>query len=103
MIIKVDHYNLHDNSALSYNMHDISAGKEENDRRNYFMINLHERMGPGRDQTHETITSVCLFDLNTKILTFATEKTFVIVIFIRRRNKIPLIFITSSCPLDKRR
>ena len=22
--------------------------KEENDRRNYFMVNLHESMGPGR-------------------------------------------------------
>ena len=29
------------------------SGREENDRRNYFMINLHESMGPGRDLTHE--------------------------------------------------
>ena len=28
-------------------------GKEENGRRNYFMINLHESMGPGRDRTRE--------------------------------------------------
>ena len=27
------------------------SGREENDCRNYFMINLHESMGPGRDQT----------------------------------------------------
>ena len=29
------------------------SGKEENDRRNYFMINLHESMGPGRDRTRD--------------------------------------------------
>ena len=29
------------------------SGREENDRRNYFMINLHESMGPGRDRTHD--------------------------------------------------
>ena len=28
-------------------------GREENDRRNYFMINLHESMGPGRDRTRD--------------------------------------------------
>ena len=27
--------------------------REENDRRNYFMINLHESMGPGRDRTRD--------------------------------------------------
>ena len=27
------------------------SGREENDRRNHFMINLHESMGPGQDQT----------------------------------------------------
>ena len=29
------------------------SGREENDRRNYFMINLHESMGPGRDRTRD--------------------------------------------------
>ena len=29
----------------------LCRGREENDRRNYFMINLHESMGPGRDRT----------------------------------------------------
>ena len=27
--------------------------KEENDRRNHFMINLHESMGPDRDRTRD--------------------------------------------------
>ena len=27
--------------------------REENDRRNYFMINLHDCMGPGRDRTRD--------------------------------------------------
>ena len=26
------------------------SGREENDRRNYFMINIHESMGPDRDR-----------------------------------------------------
>ena len=29
------------------------SGKEENDSRNYFIINLHESMGPGRDWTRD--------------------------------------------------
>ena len=29
------------------------SGREENDRRNYFMINLQESMGPGRDRTRD--------------------------------------------------
>ena len=29
------------------------SGREENDRRNYFMINHHESMGPGRDRTRD--------------------------------------------------
>ena len=29
----------------------LNQQKEENDRRNYFMISLHESMGPGWDQT----------------------------------------------------
>ena len=29
----------------------IISEREENSRRNYFIINLHESMGPGRDQT----------------------------------------------------
>ena len=33
-------------------MNDPFSGRVENDRRNYFMINLHESMGPGRDRTH---------------------------------------------------
>ena len=31
----------------------MNQRKEENDRRNYFMINLHESMGPGRDRTRD--------------------------------------------------
>ena len=31
--------------------------KEENDNRNYLMINLHEIMGPGQDQTRDP--SIC--------------------------------------------
>ena len=27
-------------------------GKEENERRNYFMVNLHESMGPGGDHSN---------------------------------------------------
>ena len=30
-----------------------ASGREENDRRNYFMTNLHEGMGPGWDRTHD--------------------------------------------------
>ena len=30
----------------------LNQQKEENDSRKYFMINLHESMGPGLDQTH---------------------------------------------------
>ena len=29
------------------------SGREENDCRNYFMINLHKSMGPGLDRTHD--------------------------------------------------
>ena len=29
------------------------SGREENDRRNYFMIKLHESMGPGQDRTRD--------------------------------------------------
>ena len=29
------------------------SGRKENDRRNHFMINLHESMGPGRDRTRD--------------------------------------------------
>ena len=29
------------------------SGREENDRRNYFMINLHKSMGPGVDRTQD--------------------------------------------------
>ena len=29
------------------------SGREENDRRNHFMINLHESMGPDRDRTRD--------------------------------------------------
>ena len=31
----------------------MNQRKEENDRRNYFMINFHESMGPGRDRTRD--------------------------------------------------
>ena len=34
-------------------MNDSFSGREENDRRNYFLINLHESMGPGRDRTRD--------------------------------------------------
>ena len=34
-------------------LNDSFSGKEENDHRNYFMINLHESMGPCRDRTHD--------------------------------------------------
>ena len=34
-------------------LNDSFSGREENDRRNYFMINLHESMGPGRDRTRD--------------------------------------------------
>ena len=34
-------------------MNDSFSGREENDHRNYFMINLHESMGPGRDRTRD--------------------------------------------------
>ena len=37
-----------DNNTLEW----ISR-REENDRRNYFMINLHKSMGPGQDQTRD--------------------------------------------------
>ena len=29
------------------------SGREENDRKNYFMVNLHESMGPGRNRTRD--------------------------------------------------
>ena len=39
-------------------------GREETVRRNYFMINLHEIMGPGWDRTHDpwinSKTGICL-------------------------------------------
>ena len=31
----------------------MNQWKEENDRRNHFMINLHESMGPDRDRTRD--------------------------------------------------
>ena len=31
----------------------LNQQKEENDHKNYFMINLHQSMGPGRDQTRD--------------------------------------------------
>ena len=31
----------------------LECGREENDRRNYIMIILHESMGPGNDRTHD--------------------------------------------------
>ena len=34
-------------------MNDSFSGREENDRSNYFMINLHESMGLGRDRTRD--------------------------------------------------
>ena len=41
----------------------MNQRKEENDRRNYFMINLHESMGPGRDRTRDPLicsqTRIC--------------------------------------------
>ena len=36
--------------------------REENDRRNYFMINLHESMGPDRDRTRDPWIAV-VFDI----------------------------------------
>ena len=42
----------------------LISGREENDRRNYFMINLHESIGPGRDRTRDpwncSQTRMCL-------------------------------------------
>ena len=33
----------------------MNQPKEENDRRNHFMINLHESMGPDRDRTRDPL------------------------------------------------
>ena len=38
---------------LTTNLLEWFSGREENDRRNYFMINLHKSMGPGRDRTRD--------------------------------------------------
>ena len=35
-------------------LNDSFSRRKENDRRNYFMVNLHESMGPGRDQTRDS-------------------------------------------------
>ena len=42
-------------NQYSVNIHSLvtnSQRKEENDRRKYFMIDLHESKGPGWDHTH---------------------------------------------------
>ena len=38
----------------------IQGKREENDHRNYFMINLHESIGPGQDQTGKPGSAVRL-------------------------------------------
>ena len=39
------------------------SGRDENDYKNYFMIHLHESMGPGRGRTHDpwicSLTRIC--------------------------------------------
>ena len=48
---------------LTITLLELFSWREENDLRNCFMINLHESMGPGRVQTHNTRicnqTSIC--------------------------------------------
>ena len=39
--------------SLTTTLLECFSGREENDRRNYFMINLHESMGPGWDRTRD--------------------------------------------------
>ena len=43
------------------------GGREENNRRNYFMINLRESMGPGRDLTHNPLICSQMRICNTPI------------------------------------
>ena len=61
------------------------SGREENDRRNYFMINLHESMGPGRDRTRDpwicSQTRICSQDTLPTVL----------------RGPVILSFVTSQC------
>ena len=47
LLKKVDQYFVH---IIQQSF--LNQRKEENDRRNYFMINLHERLGPSQDRTH---------------------------------------------------
>ena len=42
-------------TSTSYIYLFLNQRKEMNGRRNYFMINLHESMGPGRDRTHDPL------------------------------------------------
>ena len=56
-------------------------GREDNDCRNYFMINLHESMGPGQDQTHSPylwsrqLHPLSVFELDHSILPISMSLT----------------------------
>ena len=46
--------------CLTVNNPSWNQWKEENGRRNYFMINIYGSMGPGRDQTRTHVSAVRL-------------------------------------------
>ena len=47
--------------------------RKENDSRNYFMINLHESMGPGRDRTRDPWIRVRLASVARHVTDCATR------------------------------
>ena len=53
---QVNQYFVHTLSLVTDNNPSGISGREENDRRSYFIINLHESMGPDRDQTCDSDT-----------------------------------------------
>ena len=50
---QLTNYFMHIISLVTDNNPSWSSRREENGRRNYFMINLHGSMGPGQDQTRD--------------------------------------------------
>ena len=64
------------------------SGKEKNDRRNYFMINLHESMGPGWDPLNLQSDLYLLPDTLPAVLRCPVKKKIV------RRRRIQLTVIS---------
>ena len=50
------------------------SGREENGRRNYFMINLHEGTGPGCDRTHGPGSAITHVSVLRHAVSFSPDK-----------------------------